>query len=103
LKLGGRRVALATDCAKDEMKHYLSVTESETLVDAIACGDDVKRGKPAPSVVNVALRRVRARRTPAVLGGDTPFDAKAARRAGVTPLGVLSGTSQLQMRFRFGH
>lgn len=91
LKRHGRKVALATDCAKDELKHYLEETGSEGLVDAIACGDDISRGKPAPSVVDVALRRVKARRKPAVLVGDTPFDAKAACEAGVMPLGVLTG------------
>ncbi len=91
LKLGGRRIALATDCAKDELRHYLTVSGIEHLVDAIGCGDDVKHGKPAPDVVEVALRRVRAGRKFSVLVGDTPHDAQAALNAGVAPVGVLTG------------
>src|ERR1041385_739094 len=60
LKRRGRRIALATDCAKEQLRHYLAAADIENLVDAIACGDDVRRGKPAPEVVEVALRRVRA-------------------------------------------
>jgi phosphoglycolate phosphatase-like HAD superfamily hydrolase len=91
LKRGGRRIALATDCDRDQLRHYFDVTGIEDLVDAIGCGEDIKRGKPAPDVVEVALRRVRAGRKPAVLVGDTPYDAGAARRAGVVPVGVLTG------------
>ena len=91
LKRSGRKVALATDCAKDQLTHYLAVAAIGDLVDAIACGDDIKRGKPAPPVLDIALRRARAGRKVAVLIGDTPFDAQAARKAGVAALGVLTG------------
>jgi phosphoglycolate phosphatase-like HAD superfamily hydrolase len=91
LKQRGRRIALATDCQKDELEHYLSVGNIEDLVDAVACGDDVRRGKPAPGVVEIALRRVRAGRKACVLVGDTPFDALAARKAGIQAAGVLTG------------
>jgi len=91
LKRRGHRIALATDCARDELRHYLDVAKIEDLVDAIACGDDIRRGKPAPNVVEVALRRVRAGRKLCAFVGDTPFDAAAARKAGVIPVGVLTG------------
>lgn len=91
LKRRDCRIALATDCREDELKHYFDITGIEDLVDAIACGDDVKRGKPAASVIDIALRRVKAGRKPAVMVGDTPFDAKAARRAGIASIGLLTG------------
>jgi phosphoglycolate phosphatase-like HAD superfamily hydrolase len=98
LKRQNRRVALATDCQKDELQRYLDVTGIGNLVDACACGNDVRRGKPDPALVQLALRRLRAGRRPAVAGqrpavmvGDTPFDAEAARRAGIRSIGVLTG------------
>jgi len=91
LKRSGRRIALATDCAKDQMQHYVEAANIEDLVDAAACGDDIRRGKPAPTVIDIALRRVKAGRKLAVLVGDTPFDAGAARKAGIIPVGVLTG------------
>jgi phosphoglycolate phosphatase-like HAD superfamily hydrolase len=91
LKRRGRRIALATDCQEDELKHYFEITGIEDLVDAIACGDDVRRGKPAASVIEIALRRAKAGRKPAVMVGDTPSDAKAARKAGIASIGLLTG------------
>lgn len=91
LKRRGCRIALATDCQQDELRHYLDITGVEDFVDAIACGDDVRRGKPAPGVVEIALRRVKAARRPAAMVGDTPFDAQAARKAGIAAIGLLTG------------
>ena len=91
LKRSGRWIALATDCQTEQLRHYLDVCAIEDLVDAISCGDDIKQGKPAPDVVDIALRRVRAGRKPCVMVGDTPYDAQAALKAGVIPVGVLTG------------
>jgi phosphoglycolate phosphatase-like HAD superfamily hydrolase len=91
LKRHGCKIALATDCAKDQLRHYLEVAKIEGLVDAFGCGDDVRRGKPAPAVLETALRRVRAGHKLAVLVGDTPFDAATARKCRVISVGVLTG------------
>jgi phosphoglycolate phosphatase-like HAD superfamily hydrolase len=91
LKRRGRKIALATDCAKDEVRRYLEIAKVEELVGAIACGDDIRRGKPAPGVLEIALRRVSAGRKLAVFIGDTPYDAHAARKVGVLSVGVLTG------------
>src|SRR5215213_4417250 len=91
LKRQNRKIALATDCKKEQLRHYFAVTQVEDLVDAIGCGEDVRHGKPHPDVVEVALRRVRAGRKPAVMIGDTPFDAAAARKVGIQAVGVLTG------------
>ncbi len=89
LKAEGRRLALATDCAKDELHHYLGLIEIDDLLDAVACGDDVERGKPAPNLPALALQRAHA--ATGVMVGDTPFDAEAARKAGLAAVGVLTG------------
>ncbi len=91
LKRQNRRVALVTDGEKDALQHYLDLARVEDLVDACVCGDDVRHGKPDPGLVQLALRRLRAGRRPAVLIGDTPFDAEAARRVGMRAVGVLTG------------
>ena len=62
------------------------------LVDAVACGEDVKHDKPDPALLQLALARLGARPEQSlVMIGDTPYDALAARRAGVAAIGMLSG------------
>jgi phosphoglycolate phosphatase-like HAD superfamily hydrolase len=92
IKASGGRIALATDCHADELKHYRGLMNVDDLIDAIACGDEVSKGKPDPALVELALDHLGG--TPAVCAtmiGDTPFDAKAARSAGATAWGTLGG------------
>src|SRR5882757_1483274 len=92
IKSRGARIALATDCQSDELKRYRDRMNVDDLIDAIACGDEVSRGKPDPGLVQLALDHLGG--TPAALAtmiGDTPFDAQAARSAGATAWGTLSG------------
>ena len=63
IKALGARIALATDCQSDELKRYRSLMNVDDMIDAVACGDEVSKGKPDPalidwrSVISVAYRR----------------------------------------------
>jgi phosphoglycolate phosphatase-like HAD superfamily hydrolase len=92
IKLLGARIALATDCQSDELKHYRSLMNVDDMIDAVACGDEVSRGKPDPAVIELALDNLGGMSAAsATMMGDTPFDAQAARRAGATAWGTLTG------------
>lgn len=91
LTKGGGRIALATDCKGPELKHYLSLLDVSDLIDAMACGDDVEHGKPDPRLVGLALRKLGVPSRRAVMIGDTPYDAEAARGAGTDAAGLLTG------------
>lgn len=92
IKTRGGHVALATDCNSDELKRYRSLINADDLIDAIACGDEVSKGKPDPALVQLALDHLGVGPAgSATMIGDTPFDAQAARWAGATAWGTLSG------------
>jgi phosphoglycolate phosphatase-like HAD superfamily hydrolase len=92
VKSRGGRIALATDCQRDELKHYRSLMNVDDLIDAIACGDEVSKGKPDPGLVELALHHLGGiSAVSATMIGDTPFDAQAARSAGAAAWGTLSG------------
>ena len=103
IKARGGRIALATDCQSDELEHYRGLMNVDDLIDAAACGDEVSKGKPDPALVELALNHLGG--TPAMLAtmvGDTPFDAKAARRAGATAWGTLGGCHPRSSLLRAG-
>jgi phosphoglycolate phosphatase-like HAD superfamily hydrolase len=92
IKRLGIRVAAISSCQRDELLHYCKLMKAEGLFEALACGTDVSKQKAHLNLIDLALRRLRIRdRTKAVMIGDTPFDAIAARIGGVMPLGVLTG------------
>jgi phosphoglycolate phosphatase-like HAD superfamily hydrolase len=91
LRRAGKAVGIATDCSRDELDHYLDLTGLRGMIDATACGDDVKQGKPHPDLLQLALKKLRARGRDAVMIGDTPFDVLAARSVHAEAIGVLTG------------
>jgi HAD superfamily hydrolase (TIGR01509 family) len=89
LKRRGHAIALATTCDAKELGHYRGLMGVDELIDAIACGDDVKHGKPHPDLFELALKRLGE--TTATVVGDTPFDAIAGKKLGLKSIGLLTG------------
>ena len=87
----GGRIALATGCKGDPLRHYRSLLAADDLIDSVACGDDVEHGKPDPRLVGLALRKLEVPAGQAIMIGDTPYDAEAARGAGTAAAGLLTG------------
>jgi HAD superfamily hydrolase (TIGR01509 family) len=89
LKRMDRRVVLASSAKPDEVEHYLDLLDARGLADAWTSAGDVEATKPAPDLVEVALERIGG--GPAVMVGDSTWDCKAAARAGVETVAVLTG------------
>jgi HAD superfamily hydrolase (TIGR01549 family) len=82
-------VVLASSAKEDEVDHYLDLLDARDLADAWTTSADVESTKPEPDLVAAALDK--ADGDGGVMVGDTPWDAKAAARAGVETIAVLSG------------
>ena len=91
IKDGGAKIALATNCDKDDFAHYRAIMDVDDLIDVACCGDDVRREKPNPDVVALAVRKLRLPGEQIAMVGDTPYDAEAARAAGLYSIGLQSG------------
>ncbi|HET9720403.1 MAG TPA: HAD family hydrolase [Solirubrobacteraceae bacterium] len=91
LKRRGHRVVFASSAKEDEVDHYLDLLEAKELADAWTSSGDVEATKPAPDLVDAALDKVGGEPRDAVLIGDAPWDIKAAAKAAVPTLAVLTG------------
>jgi HAD superfamily hydrolase (TIGR01509 family) len=89
LKDAGHTVVLASSAKEDEVDHYLDLLDARELADGWTTSADVETTKPAPDLVEAA--REKAGGGDAVMVGDTPWDVKAAARAGVETIAVLTG------------
>jgi len=89
----GLKLALATSSKKKE----LQITQRSAGVDwanhfdIIATGDDASESKPAPAILEVAIRKLKLSPAQCVMVGDTPYDADTARDAGTVCFGVTCG------------
>ena len=89
LRDDGVKRVLGSSGKPADVEQAETIADITGLVDAMATSQDVDQSKPSPDIVQAALKAIAP--TPAakcVFIGDTPWDAEAARRAGVVALGL---------------
>ena len=88
----GLAIALASSAKGEELAIYKRKADIERLVEEQTSSDDAERSKPHGDIFQAALDRL-SDVVPgeAVVVGDTPYDAEAARKVGVRTVGVLCG------------
>jgi len=91
LKDAGHQVVLASSAKQDEVEHYLDLLDARDLADDTTSSADVEETKPAPDLVQSALKKAGAEPADAVMIGDTPWDIEAAQKAGLPTLAVMTG------------
>jgi len=91
LREKGFQVALASSAALEELKSVLSFANLEGSVPDFTTADDAEHSKPAPDIIQAALRKARMDPGSAVMVGDTPYDLTASAAAGVRSIAVRSG------------
>ena len=89
LKDRGHQVVLASSAKENEVDHYLDLLDARDICDGWTTSADVESTKPAPDLVLAALKKAGTK--DGVMIGDSTFDAKAATRAGIPTVGLLTG------------
>jgi HAD superfamily hydrolase (TIGR01549 family) len=89
LKHAGHPLILASSAEQEEVERYIGLLDARDFVDGYTTSADVKASKPEPDIVNAATEK--AGGGPAVMIGDSTWDCKAATRAKLPSIGVLTG------------
>ena len=87
----GLTLVIATSAGQDDLRAMLEHARLEHLIDDHTHSGEVDASKPDPDVVQAALRKAHAKPKDAIFLGDTPYDIKAAGRAGVRCLALRCG------------
>ena len=87
----GLKVAVASSAKKSELEVYLDIACIKNLVDVATSSEDAEQSKPAPDVFHVALQKLGFEGPEAVAIGNSPYDAEAAGKAGISTIGMLCG------------
>lgn len=99
----GKQIALASSAKEDELEEYKKVLNISDLLDEETSDDDAENSKPAPDIFQAAIEKLAGTDAKkAVVVGDTPFDAEAARKANLKIIGVLSGGWTKEKLFETG-
>lgn len=83
MKEAGLTLVVATSSGKDLLQDLLQKAGVADLIPAATTKDDAENSKPAPDIVEAALKKSGVRPEEAIMVGDTPYDVEAATRAGV--------------------
>jgi pyrophosphatase PpaX len=91
LKAQGCRLGLVTAKRRSTVDLAFARLPLAGLFEAIVGGDETERHKPDPEPLQLGLARLDADAADAAYVGDSPFDMKAARAAGMFAVGVTWG------------
>lgn len=97
LRERGVRVALNTGFDRETAQMLLGALGwNDGAVDAVVCGDDVARGRPAPDMIFRCMKLTGVARAESVANvGDTMLDLQAGHKAKVAwNIGVLTGAHE---------
>ncbi len=92
LRAEGRRLGIVTAKRRSTVRLALDrLPGLEDLFEAIVTADDTDRHKPHPDPILAALARLGVRPEDGAYVGDSPFDVRAAKAAGVFAVAVAWG------------
>ena len=86
----GAACILASSAKEEEVEHYIELLDAADLIAGSTTSADVERTKPHPDLVHAALDKAPGD-GPRVMVGDSTWDVKAAKAAGVPTLAVMTG------------
>jgi len=87
----GQGIALGSSGKPEELEHYKRLAGIDDLNLLQTTSADASRSKPHPDIFEAALTKLKLPGAAVVAVGDSPYDATAAQKAGITPVGVLCG------------
>lgn len=85
----GQAVVLSSSAKEADVEHYVELLEAGERIAGYTSSGDVETTKPDPEVIDAALEIAGTRE--AVMVGDSVWDVRAAGRAGIGCIGLLSG------------
>ena len=91
LRRDGRTLVVATSAQEKEMRALLKQAGVDDLIEERTSSSDAEHSKPDPDIVEAAVETSGARPDECVMLGDTPYDVRASRRAGVPVVALRSG------------
>jgi pyrophosphatase PpaX len=88
LRAEGRALGIVTVKSRVTVDVTFEVLPLAAYFDTVVTGDDTERHKPDPAPLLIAIARLGARAESAAYVGDSPFDIRAAKAAGMASIAV---------------
>jgi len=87
----GLRLIIGSSASSKELSVLLKVAQVDDLIQEQTSSDDAESSKPAPDLVEAALKKLQLSPEQVVMLADTPYDIESASQAGVGVIALRSG------------
>ncbi|GAX44139.1 HAD family hydrolase [Tolypothrix sp. NIES-4075] len=91
MKNEGLRLIIASSATSEELSLLLKAAQVDDLLEEATTSSDAESSKPAPDIVEAALKKLNMQPNEVVMLGDTPYDIQSASAAGVGVIAVRCG------------
>ncbi|MFB8790649.1 MAG: HAD family hydrolase [Potamolinea sp.] len=91
MQQAGLKLIIATSATSEELSELLEAAQVDDLLKEATTSSDAEASKPAPDIVEAALKKLKMKPNQVVMIADTPYDIKAAKQAGVETIAVRCG------------
>jgi HAD superfamily hydrolase (TIGR01509 family) len=92
VRADGKQIIIASSSNEDDLKSLKHIAGIEDIVDETVSADDADSSKPEPDIFLAAIQKASTNDKSTIISiGDSPYDAIAAKRAGIPSIGILSG------------
>lgn len=95
LKNKGYKLAIASNRPKKFSNILLKHLKIIKLFDYVLCKDELRFGKPHPSILNKIIHKFNISKPEALYVGDMAIDVCTGKRAGIKTFAVATGSSSL--------
>ena len=82
------KIALASTASRQNLLNVLEYFRLDTFFDIIVCGEDVKKGKPAPDIYLKVLENANVKSENAITFEDSVVVYEAAKAANIKCIGI---------------
>jgi HAD superfamily hydrolase (TIGR01509 family) len=91
MKDEGLKLIIASSATSQELEVLLKSAIVDDLIDQVTSSSDAEASKPAPDIVEAALKKLEMQPSEVLMLGDTPYDIQSANAAGVGVIAVRCG------------
>ncbi|MDF5709481.1 MAG: HAD family hydrolase [Nostoc sp. S4] len=91
MQKSGLHLVVASSASSEELEIMLKIAQVDDLLTETTTSDDAEASKPAPDIVQAALKKGQMTPDKVVMLGDSPYDIESAGKAGVGVIGLRCG------------
>ncbi|MEH2157053.1 HAD family hydrolase [Nostoc sp.] len=91
MQKSGLHLVVASSASSQELDIMLKIAQVDDLLTEVTTSDDAEASKPAPDIVEAALKKGQITPDKVVMIGDSPYDIESAGKAGVAVIALRCG------------